>query len=290
MSFIVAISILLSLFSCNALVIPPRLVGNGIIPPLAEEPEVIQLQGLKIRSSTENDVPEISHILAMSLLGVEETSSNIAFNFKKQMELLRTKAGVDSLLRSRIQTMESAKEIECPILDLKEETDQLRYLWSHPKFVKKMEHSALLSKEPHLWKHHNFACAPESSCWLQHKMITAFDKSSEKIVGFCEVAMLSRPCGTDFAPTVMNLATSAEYRRQGIATNIIESACRYVRQEWNCDELSLYVDIENKAAISLYQHIGFEGSTLVETDSSAQLYMAKQLIGSITSAVEPSLV
>jgi ribosomal protein S18 acetylase RimI-like enzyme len=262
----------------QALVISPRM-GNGGTPTLANtNQEVDQCRKLKIRSATESDIPEISHILASSLMDSETLGG---FHVNSQIELLKTKAGVDSLLRSRIQAIESAKTIQCPI-EL-EEKDHLRFLWSNEKFRKRVEKSALLSNEPHVWTDHNFACAPGSSCWLQHKMITAVDASTGAVVAFCEVAMLSRPSESDeqaYAPTIMNLVTSPMYRRQGIATRLMQSASRFVRQEWDYGELSVYVEVENEAAIALYQTMGYGQVHQVERDSSFQLYMAKHFVPS----------
>jgi ribosomal protein S18 acetylase RimI-like enzyme len=262
----------------QTLVISPR-TGNGGTPTLANtNQEVDQCRKLKIRSTIESDIPEISHILASSLMDSEILTG---FNFNAKIKLLKRKAGVDSLLRSRIQAIESGKTIECPI-EL-EENDYLRFLWSNEKFRNRVEKSALLSKEPHVWTDHNFACAPESSCWLQHKMITAVDASTGDVVGFCEVAMLSRPLESDeqaYAPTIINLVTSPKYRRQGIATRVMQSASRFVRQEWGFGELSLYVAVENEAAIALYQTMGYGQVQQVERDSSFQLYMAKHFVPS----------
>eukprot|EP00980_Cylindrotheca_fusiformis_P004449 scaffold949_cov90-Cylindrotheca_fusiformis.AAC.2 len=293
---ITALALLVICRWAEALVISPSL-GNGQTarsPANGEQRQVEQCGTLKIRTTKESDIVAISDILATSLVESSEpnTSSGIGFNFKAQIELLKTKAGVDSLLRSRIRAIESAMEIECPIDEI-DEADYLRFLWSHETFRKRVEKSALLSNEPHIWEDHNFAYAPQSSCWLQHKMITALDASSGEIVGFCEVAMLSRPSsesnndGDDekknYTPTILNLVTSPKYRRQGIATRLMQSASKYVQREWknNFDELSLYVEAENKAAIALYQNMGYGQLQEVEgDDSSFQLYMAKPFVPS----------
>jgi ribosomal protein S18 acetylase RimI-like enzyme len=114
------------------------------------------------------------------------------------------------------------------------------------------------------------------------------DASTGTVVGFCEVAMLSRPSESDeqaYAPTIMNLATSPEYRRQGIATRLMQSASRFVHQKWEFGELSVYVEVENKAAIALYQTMGYGQAQQVERDSSSQLYMAKPFVSSLYEKV-----
>ena len=259
---------------------PPR-VENERHESLSSQQRVIQ--SIRLRSTQESDVQEISEILASALV---RTDVSTRFNWKSHIELLRTKSGVEALLRSRVQAINIGKQVICP-LEL-DEADRLRFLWSNDRLRKQIEKAALLSSEPHIWTGHNFACAPESSCWLQHKMITATDALSGEIVGFCEVAMLSRPSdsGEDeivFVPTIMNLATSPNYRRQGIASRLIKSTSRFIRQQWKCDELSLYVDGENEAAMSLYLSMGFAGRVIdsrSNDDCGSKVYMAKQFIPS----------
>ena len=247
-------------------------------------------RGIRIRSTTENDVSDIAQILATSLL--EKEPSGIMGGFKAQLELLKTKSGVESLLRSRIHAIDTAKKTQFPHLQYSpeevSEADGLRYVWSNnDAFRKRIEQAAKLSAEPHIWKNHNFACAPGCARWLQHKMLTAVDAHSGEIVGFCEVAMLSKPSSFDeeceidssgYSPTIVNLATDPKHRRKGIATRLMDSASRFVQREWReSTELGLYVEQGNEAAISLYQNLGFESHQVVERNGSYQFYMAKPL-------------
>ncbi|CAJ1937900.1 unnamed protein product [Cylindrotheca closterium] len=247
-------------------------------------------RSVRIRSTSEDDISDVAQILASSLL--EQESDGIMGGFKAQIELLKTKAGVESLLRSRIHAIDTAKRLQFPHWEYSsEEVSEavgLRYVWSNnDSFRKKIEQAAKLSNEPHIWKDHNFAYAPGCVRWLQHKMFTAVDAHSGEIVGFCEVAMLSKPSafeeeceidGDDYAPTIMNLATAPEHRRKGIATRLMRSASRFVQKEWKeSTELSLYVEQDNEPAIALYQNLGFGSQQAVERNDNQQFYMAKPL-------------
>mmetsp|Transcript_45101 Transcript_45101/g.109123 ORF Transcript_45101/g.109123 Transcript_45101/m.109123 type:complete len:320 (-) Transcript_45101:76-1035(-) len=300
-AYIVAILHLVGL--SDALVISPPFGNQGISIPSnndedAESSKLIgnkqlaqsRRRSVRIRSSTEADVSEIAQILAFSLL--DQESNGIMRGFKAQIEMLKIKAGVEPLLRSRIHAIDTAKKTEFPHLEYSpeevSEAGGLRYVWSNnDSFRKKIEQAAKLSNEPHIWKRHNFAYAPDCVQWLQHKMLTAVDSDSGEIVGFCEVAMLSKPSafdeeceidGDDYAPTIMNLATNPKHRRKGIATRLMQSASRFVQKEWKeSAELSLYVEQDNEAAIALYQNLGFGSPEAVERNDSQQFYMAKSL-------------
>ncbi|KAG7353043.1 acyl-CoA N-acyltransferase [Nitzschia inconspicua] len=261
---------------------------------------------LRIRSTATEDIPTISTILSRALLKEEEKPRHKyepqpAFNFKRKMEFLRTKAGVVSLLHSRMEAIAVGRKIwqmvssESSLKGL-DEKDKLRYLWSSEIFRNKLEKACKLSDEPHSWKNYNFACAPESMEQLFHKMLTAENVATGEIIGFCEVAMLSQPkhwCSVDGSnevtersfteesvPTIVNLVTSAKYRRRGVASSIVRSASRYVGIQGCSKELALYVEQNNKGAVQLYERLGFKS----KNDSANQLYMkapvAKQATGS----------
>eukprot|EP00537_Pseudo-nitzschia_pungens_P018436 CAMPEP_0172407640 /NCGR_PEP_ID=MMETSP1061-20121228/75216_1 /TAXON_ID=37318 /ORGANISM="Pseudo-nitzschia pungens, Strain cf. pungens" /LENGTH=148 /DNA_ID=CAMNT_0013143721 /DNA_START=42 /DNA_END=484 /DNA_ORIENTATION=+ len=129
------------------------------------------------------------------------------------------------------------------------EADKLRLLWSNDAFRNSMEKAASLSNEPHIWKDHIFHCAPPSFDWLFHKMFTAENAFTGEIIGFCEIAMLSKPseeksftvssasAGSLFLdeecslgdeesglPTFLNVVTSMKYRRRGVASTIVDAA------------------------------------------------------------------
>jgi ribosomal protein S18 acetylase RimI-like enzyme len=218
----------------------------------------------------------------------QSMSYQTTFNFKRRMELLKIKAGVTSLLHSRMETIRVGKMLWRKVssdvsLQGLNDRERLRFLWSDDTFRNKLEKASKLSHEPHVWKGHNFACAPQKADRLCHKMLTAENTITGDIVGFCEVAMLSQPqesleeeCsfGEEPLPTIVNLVTSPEYRRRGVASSILKSASRFVRHEWECDAIALYVEEKNEGAVRMYERFGFEkapGST------SKQLYMKAAL-------------
>lgn len=252
---------------------------------------------LRIRSTAPEDIPMVSTILAHALLeekDLRHRQTQLPFNFKKHMEFLRTKSGVVSLLHSRMDAMTTGKKLWQCVSDVAptehnlNDRDKLRYLWSSEIFRTKLEKACKLSDEPHSWKGYNIACAPQDTDKLFHKMMTAENVATDQIVGFCEVAMLSHPmhwnskedesCNNSqhkkedekgAVPTIVNLVTSAEYRRRGIASSIIKSASRYVQLQSCSNELALYVEQKNSGAVRMYERLGFE--TAIEC--SSQLYM-----------------
>mmetsp|Transcript_34030 Transcript_34030/g.38048 ORF Transcript_34030/g.38048 Transcript_34030/m.38048 type:complete len:326 (-) Transcript_34030:2566-3543(-) len=253
---------------------------------------------LRIRSTVEGDIKEIANILTYALMEEEEQDQKTPMNFKFRI----TASGVTSLLQSRIDAIEIGNKSlmeeyskECPLEPLAE-ADQLRLLWNNEKFRTNIEKAALLSNEPHVWKEHNFVCAPQSFDWLFHKMITAENVVTGEVVGFGEIAMLTQPseegstmdisirqddkeeCSLlDIAavPTIVNLVTSNEYRRCGVGSMIVNSALKYVQKTWLGEAMALYVEEDNIRAINLYERLGFKKQRKVK--STQQLYMTRQI-------------
>jgi ribosomal protein S18 acetylase RimI-like enzyme len=261
-----------------------------------KQPELV----IKIRSTTQDDIPTVSSILSHALVEEEypETTST-PFNFKRKMEFLKTRAGVVSLLQSRIDAITIGNrlwqnhlssgnhnhDIDYAALS---QADKLRHIWSNDSFRIKLEKAAKLSDEPHIWKNHNFACAPSNSDWLCHKMLTAENAVTGEIAGFCEVAMLTNPNRSDHSlegeqqhntdkepvPTIVNLVTSTAYRRRGVASSILKSATRFVQQAWSSEELALFVERDNAPAVKMYEALGFE---IKHESISSQYYMTATL-------------
>jgi len=71
------------------------------------------------------------------------------------------------------------------------------------------------------------------------------------------------------APLMSNLAVGNKFRRRGIAEELVEGAEKFVRKEWGYDEVYLYVEKRNRAAIRLYQKLGYR--RVWEDDSASTL-------------------
>lgn len=242
---------------------------------------------LKIRSTIAEDVLHISEVIADALINPKFRNKS----FKTKIENLRMKAAIDNLLSSRLRAIHAGRSVlqnvdEFDMVDMNED-DLLRFIWSNDRFRQRLELAVKLSNEPHVWGDHNFACTPENPCWLQHKMITALDAVSGDVIGFCEVAMLGAKstleedeevCGIEEpSPTIVNLVTASNYRRRGIATKLTNSVSKFVKRHWGAEELTLYVDKYNHAAVNMYQKIGFVSMIGVDSKSVPQLYMKKTL-------------
>ena len=59
------------------------------------------------------------------------------------------------------------------------------------------------------------------------------------------------------APLMSNLAVSREYRRRGLAEQLVAAVETMVRKEWGYDECYLYVEERNRSAIQLYRKLGY---------------------------------
>lgn len=86
------------------------------------------------------------------------------------------------------------------------------------------------------------------------------------------------------APLMSNLAVSRKCRRRGLAEQMVRAVEKYVQEEWDYDECYLYVEERNRAAVKLYQKLGYKklwrdesAKTLMPT-SSGQLVTSNTVI------------
>ena len=54
-----------------------------------------------------------------------------------------------------------------------------------------------------------------------------------------------------------NVAVSKKYRRKGIGEKLVQEAERIARYEWGFSECYLFVEERNRAALKLYQKLGY---------------------------------
>ena len=295
----------LALPTANALVavpLPGRNANAGwTIPrnePAAQHREESKTAGTSttviVRKTTKEDIQQISSLLATASVG----DGADALNWNTKMQLLRDESTYKKQLSQRLDVLEAVRKaaqrarpalVEAGLMDENEEEcsidddhsdHRVRLIWSDDVFRQKLERAAnAIDTERHAWQGFNFAVAPNPSL-LQHVMLSAVDASTNQIAGFCEVAMLPMPIDTEglstCSPMITNLVTSADYRRRGIATNLLKSARRYVRCCWgSCVDmtLGLYVERDNDAAKALYVRQGFvEGGNC--SHKPTRLYMA----------------
>ena len=244
-----------------------------------------------VRKTTKDDIAQISILLAMASAGNDALDSS---NWNTKMQILRDQNTYNKLLSQRLDVLEAGKKAarkaqdalvdeEC-IFNKDGHTDHRNhFMWYDNAFRQKLERAvkAVDATERHAWHGYNFAIPPNPSL-LQHVMLTAVDANTDTVAGFCEVAMLPSPDDASghshCLPMIANLVTSPDYRRRGVASNLLKSARRYVRCCWGpCDDmpLGLYVERDNTAAKALYARQGFveEGTCSHKT---TRLYMSLQ--------------
>ena len=304
LSLLLVVCAFLSLQPANALVavpLPGRNINTGWSAP-TENPTAIPKQEkatststtVIVRKTTKDDIAQISALLATASAGNEANT----LNWNTKMQLLRDQNTYKKQLSQRLDVLEAGKKAarkahdalenyeedeECSISEDDYTDHRIRLIWNDDAFRQKLERAvnAIDITERHAWHGHNFAVPPNPSL-LQHVMLTAVDANTNDVAGFCEVAMLPLPddasgysCCT---PMIANLVTSPDYRRRGIATNLLTSARRYVRCCWgSCDEmpLGLYVERDNTAAQTLYGRQGFVEEGIC-SHKPTRLYMSLQ--------------
>ncbi len=94
------------------------------------------------------------------------------------------------------------------------------------------------------------------------ELVVCQKKRNGEIMGCAgiEVSKISTPNGksTQFAaPLMSNLAVGKNYRRRGLAEDIVRATEDVAYKRWGYDECYLYVEKENSAAVRLYKKLGY---------------------------------
>jgi len=276
------------------LVVPPANVHSFLGNRQAHKPATQQcLQDVnplkvRIRWTQESDLHDISHMLSTAV--VDPLDKKCWNNWRANIDRLWAKADIESLLRCRLQAIEQGRKIHYNLQSIEDlgAQDKLKLMWANDALRNRIEKASRETGEPNLWKQHNFALPPQDPDWLNHLQMTAENVYTGEVIGFCEVAMLHNPvleereeCVLSYSPAITNLATAPEYRRQGIAKRLLKTAERFVELQWQAESLGLYVEQTNKAALSLYERMGYKAETAC--DGGDQLgdmwYMGRGLTG-----------
>jgi ribosomal protein S18 acetylase RimI-like enzyme len=237
---------------------------------------------IRVRSTRERDLEEIASMLSSPTTSPPaDKPIPLGWNWKNSVKVLKEKEALQSVLFHRFKALQEGDKAISKVCDDTSSVDRLRLLWDHCAFRSKLEKAAIMAKEPHCWKEHNFALCPVDLSPLQHVMITAEDARTGRAIGFVEVGMMERPSRDGslrqyYVPTIANLVTSSDYRRMGVAGCLLKSASRYVKQTWSCNDIALYVDKANTRALALYQKSGFQLVCRVG-DHNDKLYMSQPL-------------
>ncbi|GKY96772.1 hypothetical protein MPSEU_000636600 [Mayamaea pseudoterrestris] len=253
---------------------------------------------VRIRSSVATDLPAVAEMLATASIQLTAAPSRRPrIGFMAQLDRLWAQKDIHQLLLVRHKAIQEAKKR----MPRREATtvitskSRLSVLWKSDSFRTLVHRAATETGEPNLWKHHDYYLPPASIDWLQHIQMTACD-DNDRVIAFCEIAMLSNPTQShdahdnsqiarnNFSPAILNLCVDPLFRRQGMAKRIIARAERYVWRYWQVDSLGLYVHANNEAAMSLYRRMGYReprlgSKALLDDSGDAQkmLYMQKRL-------------
>lgn len=59
-------------------------------------------------------------------------------------------------------------------------------------------------------------------------------------------------------PVMSNLAVSRQYRRKGLAEDLVKATEKIARKDWGYDICYLYVEKRNTPAVKLYKKLGYK--------------------------------
>jgi ribosomal protein S18 acetylase RimI-like enzyme len=107
---------------------------------------------------------------------------------------------------------------------------------------------------------------------LRHaELVLCIDGTNNSIVGCAgiEIDKIKKMDGYDTSiqgPVMSNLAISRNYRRRGLAEELVRSCEAIARNEWGYSDCYLYVEGKNMPACKLYEKLGYN---VLWTDESA---------------------
>ena len=228
----------------------------------------------RTRRTLASDIDSISTMLAGE---TQETS---------WMDRLRAKTSFQRQLTHRLAAVEESRHTMQRIRreqhDEWSDYDGCNLLWSQEAVRRKIEQAVSSSRERSAWLKHGFDMTPPPEL-LNHCLITVEDTLSNEVVAFAEVAWLPSPSSSQtavaemhgqdevFSSTIVNLVTSKNHRRLGIASRMLRFLSKFVSSQWSSGDLGLYVEPNNEQAISLYSSRGF----VLSGSEDGLLYMRK---------------
>lgn len=89
---------------------------------------------------------------------------------------------------------------------------------------------------------------------------------------------------------MVNLTVTNEYRKRGIAQNLIYTACKYYESKKISIPMSLQVDKDNIPAFNLYKKVGFEiREPICEADEDDEQYVMDSSVENIIKTIERNI-
>lgn len=225
----------------------------------------------------------VSSLIAEASVDPAAGKPRLAFA-QRIIEVMAARIEYRELINSRLKCVNSFEQIIRRISE-----DELRYrdklttrAWQNKNFRSLVGTAANRTMLLHGWNEADMMNpSPEI---FQHAMFVLIDTKQigfdegQKVVGFCEIAMLQCPKSTSDAfgpivrPTITNLVVSKNHRRQGLAQRLVKSSRQYVKNCFRPSALmGLYVDVNNEPAKQLYEKLGFQIVHYLERDN--ELYM-----------------
>lgn len=103
----------------------------------------------------------------------------------------------------------------------------------------------------------------------RHEVVVVADGKNGKLAGFVCVQLKKSFCYEDFMPEITEVYVRPDYRRRGIAREMLTFAQEYCKKIYPLHGFELLTGSDNTAAQKLYSALGFE--------YDGEVHMAKQV-------------
>lgn len=92
----------------------------------------------------------------------------------------------------------------------------------------------------------------------RHEVVVVADEKDGKLAGFVCVQLKKSFCYEDFMPEITEVYVRPDYRRRGIAREMLTFAQEYCKKIYPLHSFELLTGSDNTAAQKLYSALGFE--------------------------------
>ena len=246
---------------------------------ISEEKDYAILTNEMLKAWSGMTVKEYKKVKGLKDESLRDNMSNLEIVLNMLAEVTTTEISKSGGKVARSAKIEYEKEVE--VKDMKE---NLKYERLDKKDISEEQFKQIMDVENSTGS--GYSEDVMRRMWLEDEKNSNFVcKCNNKIVAIISFNPLSkRRNGSIY---MVNLTVHPEYRKAGIAQNLIYTACKYYEKENNNLPMSLQVDKDNIPAINLYKKVGFKiEEPICEADEDDEQYIMEADIEELVKNIQ----